>query len=121
MQAGSTPQPTPKESRKKSTVIAAVVIAAVLAILLIMYPVWQNITGSSSSTPPPTAQTFTLVASGTVYSLNAGYYLYVNFSVPYAAYSIDLGNQRYYSSYCLMVYDCILVQHSSQSNMSYRL
>ena len=89
MQAGSTPQPTPKESRKKSTVIAAVVIAAVLAILLIMYPVWQNITGSSSSTPPPTAQTFTLVASGTVYSLNAGYYLYVNFSVPYAAYSID--------------------------------
>lgn len=93
--------PVSKISKKKLFVIIGVVFVAIVVISLIIL---VNITSPNNSTPPPptsTTRTQTLISSGTVYQLNAGYYEYLQISITsYATisggFSVTGGSSTFY-------------------------
>lgn len=88
MQPDSSQPPMPKKSKGKTIGIIIAVIVVIFIAALIIPPLLSSggNGGSSSSTP----QTTTVITSGTVESVNAGYYDYINFTVPTGAYSVSL-------------------------------
>jgi hypothetical protein len=73
------PQPVPKKSRKKTIGIVIGVIVVVFIAALIIPPLLNN-RGNGD----------TIIASGNIESMNAGYYDYINFTIPSGAYSVSL-------------------------------
>lgn len=87
----SPPQPpTPKRSTAKIIGIVVAVIVIVFAVAVIIPPLLLGATTSSPTSSSSTPQSHTVISSGTVESLNAGYYYYINFTVPTSAYSISI-------------------------------
>ena len=88
MQPDSSQPPLPKKSKGKTIGIIIAVIVVIFITALVIPPLLNSggNGGSSSSTP----QTTTVISSGTVESVNAGYYDYINFTVPSGAYSVSL-------------------------------
>lgn len=87
MQSGTSPQQPPRRYNNKLIGIIVVMIVVILTIIVVIPPLLNN--GGSSGTTP-TTNSLTVLSSGTVQSLNSGYYYYINFTVPTGAYSISL-------------------------------
>lgn len=95
MEARGSPQ-KPHKNSKIAAIIAIVVILVVLIAIFVLPSLLDHSNTVTSTSPPPSPppspspQSIILLSSGTVESLNAGYWIYVNFSVPANAYSIFL-------------------------------
>jgi len=72
-------------------IVAILIIAGISYVLGISHGTQQYQTSSSTIyTTIPQIHTLTLFSSGQVFSLNPGYYEFVNFSIPQGAYSINI-------------------------------
>jgi len=76
-------------------IVAILIIAGISYVLLINNETQQYQTSPSTVytsiyTTIPQIHTLTLFSSGQVFSLNPGYYEFVNFSIPQGAYSINI-------------------------------
>lgn len=90
MQSGIPSQQIPKKSKTKIIGIIVAVVVVILVAIIIIPPILNNGGSGGSGGSTGTPQSDTLLSSGTVQSLNAGQYYYINFTVPSGATSISL-------------------------------